>query len=89
MSIQTDDFAPSRRVVSAAPASPNEEAIERALRQNLAGLLSEYNTIEARGEKWEQLSELLPNVNGTVQENVQEQSLEALGLRKFRGRVLS
>ena len=30
MSIQTDDFAPSRRVVSAAPASPNEEAIERA-----------------------------------------------------------
>ena len=32
MSIQTDDFAPSRRVVSAAPASPNEEAIERALR---------------------------------------------------------
>ena len=43
MSIQTDDFAPrrreradaaedQRRVVSAAPASPNEEAIERALR---------------------------------------------------------
>jgi len=32
MAIQTDDFAPARRVVSAAPASPNEEAIERALR---------------------------------------------------------
>ena len=36
MSIQTDDFAPAplgaSRVVSAAPASPNEEAIERALR---------------------------------------------------------
>jgi Holliday junction DNA helicase RuvB len=32
MSIQTDDFAPARRVVSAAAASPNEEAIERALR---------------------------------------------------------
>ena len=32
MSIQTDDFAPARRVLSAAPASPNEEAIERALR---------------------------------------------------------
>ena len=37
MSIQTDDFAPRRRdesvrMVSAAPASPNEEAIERALR---------------------------------------------------------
>jgi holliday junction DNA helicase RuvB len=41
MAIQTDDFGPARRddrlgelprVVSAAPASPNEEAIERALR---------------------------------------------------------
>jgi len=56
------------------------DAIERALRQNLAGLLSEYNTIEARGEKWQKLSDLLPNVNGTVQEAVQKQSLEALGV---------
>jgi len=36
MAIQTDDFAPQKppaaRVVSAAPSSPNEEAIERALR---------------------------------------------------------
>jgi holliday junction DNA helicase RuvB len=32
MSIQTDEFAPARRVVSAAPTSLNEEAIERALR---------------------------------------------------------
>jgi holliday junction DNA helicase RuvB len=34
MTIQTDDFAPppSKRVVSAAPASPAEEALERALR---------------------------------------------------------
>src|SRR5467141_2231232 len=56
------------------------DAIERALRQNLAGLLSEYNTIEARGEKWQKLSDLLPNVNGTVQEAVQKESLEALGL---------
>src|SRR6476620_9136064 len=41
MSIQTDDFAPApqQRVVSAAPASPNEEAIERALRPKL---LQEY-----------------------------------------------
>ena len=36
MSIQTDDFAaPSRRMVAAAPASPNEEAVERALRPKL------------------------------------------------------
>jgi holliday junction DNA helicase RuvB len=41
MSIQTDDFAPppDKRVVSAAAASPNEEAIERALRPKL---LHEY-----------------------------------------------
>ena len=37
MTIQTDDFQvadlpPSRRVMSAAPESPREEAIERALR---------------------------------------------------------
>lgn len=57
------------------------EAVNRALRQNLAGLLSEYNTIEARGEKWEKLSDLLPNVNADVQEVVQKTSLEALGLR--------
>ncbi|MES2185264.1 MAG: Holliday junction branch migration DNA helicase RuvB, partial [Pseudomonadota bacterium] len=39
MTIQTDDFAPapSKRVVSAAPASPQEEAIERALRPKLLG----------------------------------------------------
>ncbi len=56
------------------------DAIERALRQNLAGLLSEYNTIEARGEKWQKLSDLLPNVNGDVQEARLKTSLEAQGL---------
>jgi Holliday junction DNA helicase RuvB len=41
VTIQTDDFElpPPNRVVSAAPASPNEEAIERALRPKL---LQEY-----------------------------------------------
>lgn len=58
-----------------------KEAIDRALRRNLAGLLSEYNTVTARGEKWQQLSELLPHVNGDVQEVAQKQSLAALGLR--------
>jgi outer membrane protein TolC len=57
------------------------DAIERALRQNLAGLLSEYNTTQARGEKWQKLSDLLPNVNGNVQEVAQKESLAALGLR--------
>ena len=40
MSIQTDDFAPDpRRVLSGIPASPQEEALERALRPKL---LTEY-----------------------------------------------
>ena len=41
MTIQTDDFAPAppKRVISSAPASPQEEAIERALRPKL---LQEY-----------------------------------------------
>ena len=39
MSIQTDDFAPPPRVVTAAAVSPKEEAIERALRPKL---LDEY-----------------------------------------------
>ena len=56
-----------------------KDAIERALRQNLAGLLSEYNTIQARGEKWQKLSDLLPNINGDVQEVRQKVSLQALG----------
>jgi Holliday junction DNA helicase RuvB len=39
MSIQTDDFAPTPRMVSAAPVSNQEEALERALRPKM---LEEY-----------------------------------------------
>lgn len=49
MSIQTDDFAPppSKRVVSAAPASPQEEALERALRpKGLAEYVGQAKTRE-------------------------------------------
>jgi holliday junction DNA helicase RuvB len=46
MSIQTDEFAPARRVVSAAPTSPNEEAIERALRPK--GLAEYVGQVKAR-----------------------------------------
>ena len=56
------------------------DAVERALRQNLAGLLSEYNTIAARGQKWRQLSDLLPHVDADVQEARLKTSLEAEGL---------
>jgi len=57
------------------------EAIDRGLRQNLGLLLSEDNTISARGEKWKELSKLLPNVIAQGQEVAQQTSLSALGLR--------
>jgi outer membrane protein TolC len=81
---------PEAKIVPGVVPLTFSDAIERALRQNLAGLLSEYNTVEARGEKWQKLSELLPNINGTVQEVREKQSLEALGLpsAQFPGRIL-
>src|SRR5208282_3279691 len=40
-----------------------------------------YNTVAARAEKWQELSDLLPHVSGDVQEVAQKESLVALGLR--------
>ncbi|HMD18426.1 MAG TPA: TolC family protein [Terriglobales bacterium] len=85
--VQTSGQNPVFGSVPEAKATPGTlsltfgDAIERALRQNLAGLLSEYNTIEARGQKWQQLSDLLPNVSGDVQEVAEKESLQALGIR--------
>jgi outer membrane protein TolC len=39
-----------------------QDAIERGLRQNLGLLLSRADVLSARGERWEQLSDLLPHV---------------------------
>src|ERR1700675_4212478 len=49
---------------------PFQDAIELALKNNLGVLLQSYNTIAARGQKWKELSELLPNVTARVSENV-------------------
>jgi len=58
-----------------------QEAIDRGLRNNLGLLLSGDQTITARGERWKELSNLLPNVSARVLENVQTQSLTAIGLK--------
>jgi outer membrane protein TolC len=58
-----------------------QQAIDRGLRNNLGLLLSGDQTILARGERWKELSNLLPNLSGLVQENVQTLSLTALGLK--------
>ena len=60
-----------------------QDAIDRGLRNNLGLLLSGDQTIMARGERWKQLSELLPHVSARVQEDVQNQSLAALGFEKL------
>jgi outer membrane protein TolC len=57
------------------------EAIERGLRNNLGLLLSGDQTVMARGERWKELSSLLPTLSARVQEDVQTQSLTALGLK--------
>lgn len=58
-----------------------QDAIELGLKNNLGVLLESYNSISARGQKWKELSELLPNVTGRVSENALQENLAAEGLR--------
>jgi outer membrane protein TolC len=59
------------------------EAINRGLRNNLGLLLANDATETARGERWKELSDLLPNISGRVMENAQTESLSALGFNKL------
>jgi outer membrane protein TolC len=56
-------------------------AIDRGLRHNLGLLLAGDATLNARGERWKELSNLLPNLSARLQEDVQTLSLTALGLK--------
>lgn len=58
-----------------------KEAIDRGLRNNLGLLLAGDQTEAARGERWQALSDLLPNLSIRGQEAVQTESLTALGLK--------
>ncbi|MGH9504869.1 MAG: TolC family protein [Terriglobales bacterium] len=58
-----------------------QDAIDLGLKNNLGVLLQSYNTIAARGQKWTELSKLLPNVSGSVSVNVVQDNLAARGLR--------
>lgn len=57
------------------------DAIDRGLKQNLGLLLSEDNSLAARGAKWKELSKLLPNVFAQGTESVQKTSLAQIGFR--------
>src|SRR5439155_1710610 len=58
-----------------------KDAIDRGLRNNLGLLLQSDSVIAARGRRWKELSDLLPNLSAGVSENVAQQNLAALGLR--------
>jgi len=58
-----------------------KDAIDRGLRNNLGILLQSDSTLTARGEKWKELSELLPHVNAAVSETAEQIDLAALGFR--------
>ncbi len=55
--------------------------MERGLRNNLGLLLQSDATLQARGEKWKELSALLPNVSAAVTESVAQIDLAAQGFR--------
>ncbi len=58
-----------------------KDAIDRGLRNNLGVLLQADNSIAARGQKWSELSNLLPNVSAGVSENAAQVNLAAEGFR--------
>jgi outer membrane protein TolC len=58
-----------------------DDAINRGLQQNLGVLLASDNTVSARGQRWKELSNLLPNINGSLTENVQTVSLAQFGFK--------
>jgi outer membrane protein TolC len=58
-----------------------KDAIDRGLRNNLGLLLQGDSIIAARGQRWKELSDLLPNLSAGVSETAAQQNLAALGFR--------
>ncbi|MGA8488887.1 MAG: TolC family protein [Terriglobales bacterium] len=58
-----------------------KDAIDHGLRNNLGVLLQSDTSLTAHGERWKELSELLPHVNGTVTELAEQIDFAALGFR--------
>src|SRR5215471_1128486 len=58
-----------------------KDALDRALRNNLGVLLSNDNTLSARGQRWHELSDLLPHVSADVSETAAQASLAQFGFK--------
>jgi outer membrane protein TolC len=65
-----------------------QEAIDRGLKQNLGLLLSDANIRSARGQRWEQLSALLPHVAATPYVADSQINLAELGFTSIGGATL-
>lgn len=55
-----------------------EDAVARGLKQNLGGFLAGDTVTGARGEKWQALSELLPNLTTNTSLGVRQNDLKAV-----------
>jgi len=58
-----------------------KDAIDRGLRNNLGVLLQNDTTLALRGEKWKELSDLLPHLSAYANQSVEQIDLAALGFR--------
>ncbi|HKS74567.1 MAG TPA: TolC family protein [Terriglobales bacterium] len=58
-----------------------KDAIDRGLQNNLGVLLQSDNTVAARGQKWSELSNLLPNLSAGVSESAAQINLVTFGFR--------
>lgn len=69
---------PGKPVAGVLPLSL-QDAIDRGLKQNLGALLASSDVTNARGQRWEQLSALLPHVSATPYIDVSQINLKEFG----------
>jgi outer membrane protein TolC len=58
-----------------------KDALDRGLRNNLGLLLQGDTTLAIRGQKWKELSDLLPHLNASATQSAEQIDLAALGFR--------
>ncbi|MGB6598585.1 MAG: TolC family protein [Candidatus Acidiferrum sp.] len=78
---------PSKLVPGVLPLSL-QDAIDRGLKQNLGLLISNTEILSSRGERWQQLSALLPHAEAAPAVVASEINLGQLGLTHFGGLTL-
>ncbi len=82
--VQADSYQGSVADVPVVPGSlplTLDEAVARGLQHNLGLILTANNVVAARSTQLSQLQNLLPTVNASIKDAVQETDLQAEGLR--------